>query len=94
MPSLPVDETNMAIRDGVAKAFGPVAEIEAIKAKDLITPEEASRITPWTVGALQKMRENGSGPPFVRIGVRNYYSPQALRQYFQKKQVRTSARQD
>lgn len=93
MVNLSREETKKAIKAGVAEAFGSVAELEVIKAKGLITPAEAAKILPWSINALQKMREVGKGPAFVKFGRRTYYSPAALSAFLKEHQVKTRDQQ-
>jgi hypothetical protein len=74
-----VQELSRTLKEvGIAQAFTEVGELEALKRKPLLSRAEAARLTPWSPAALDKMRKQGSGPRFVKVGGRIYYRPQDL----------------
>jgi len=48
----------------------------------LLTEKEASRKSPFSIFWFQKKRQDGKGPPFIRIGRRVFYPELDLDEWF------------
>jgi DNA-binding transcriptional regulator YiaG len=77
-----------AVASGVAEAFRPVAALEALRHKMLLTPAEAAELIGVPAGTLRNWRNMGKGPDVVKQGNKVLYPVKALEKWAEVNRVR------
>ena len=77
------------IKEAIQEAFGPVARLEELKAKEYLKPAEVEELFPLPVSTLEKMRKDGAGPRFVKRGKSVFYKAGDIRAFLDSHQQQT-----
>lgn len=78
------------IKEAIQEAFAPVVELETLKAKDYLSPDEVEKIFPLPVSTLEKLRKDGKGPKWIKRGRKVFYRPNDVRSYLNSHRQMTS----
>ncbi|GAB6175914.1 hypothetical protein JCM16814_08050 [Desulfobaculum senezii] len=70
-------------------SFSKAARIAELNQKELLTTEEVAEVYGYNVGTLMNWRRQKRGPAYVKDGRIIRYRKEALRNYFESKEVRT-----
>ena len=90
--------TVLARMDSMQQTFeqtlGPLAvsvqEIEEIKRKVNLTPEEVERVYGLNAATLANQRGKGIGPPYIKVVGKILYPQQELRKYLSEREILTN----
>ena len=77
------------IDDALERLLAPVAEVERLKRKEYLTPEEVELIYGLKPKTLANKRLKAHGPEYIKHGDRILYRQQAIKKYLEAKTVRT-----
>ena len=77
------------IDDALERLLAPVAEVERLKRKEYLTPEEVVLIYGLKPKTLANKRLKAQGPEYIKDGDRILYRQQAIKKYLEAKTVRT-----
>ena len=77
------------IDDALERLLAPVAEVERLKRKEYLTPEEVELIYGLKPKTLANKRMKAQGPEYIKDGERILYKQQAVKKYLEAKTVRT-----
>ncbi len=77
------------IDDALERLLAPVAEVERLKRKEYLTPEEVELIYGLKPKTLANKRLKAQGPEYINDGDRILYRQQAIKKYLEAKTVRT-----
>lgn len=66
-----------------------VVEIEVLKRKEWLTPDEVVKVYPLNANTMAKDRANGKGPAFSKLGEKVVYSHTAIRKYLESRRQKT-----
>ena len=67
-----------------------VQEIEEIKRKVNLTPEEVERVYGLNAATLANQRGKGIGPPYIKVVGKILYPQQELRKYLSEREILTN----
>ena len=89
--------TVLARMDYMQKTFeqtlGPLAvsvqEIEEIKRKVNLTPEEVARVYGLNAATLANQRTKAAGPPYIKVGGKVLYPQRELQKYLNDREILT-----
>lgn len=77
------------IDDALERLLAPVAEVERLKRKEYLTPEEVELVYGLKVKTLANKRLRAQGPEYIKDGDRILYKQQAIKGYLEARTVRT-----
>lgn len=77
------------IDDALERLLAPVAEVERLKRKEYLTPEEVELVYGLKPKTLANKRLKAQGPEYTKDGDRILYKQQAIKKYLEAKTVRT-----
>ncbi len=77
------------IDNALERLLAPVAEVERLKRKEYLTPEEVELVYGLKSKTLANKRLKAQGPEYIKDGERILYKQQAIRKYLEAKTVRT-----
>ena len=77
------------IDDALERLLAPVAEVERLKRKEYLTPEEVELVYGLKPKTLANKRMKAQGPEYIKDGERILYKQQAIKKYLEAKTVRT-----
>lgn len=77
------------LREVLHELLAPVARLESLRRKELITGQEVEALYGLSYGTLRNWRSKGRGPKMTRIGQSVYYKHQDLLVFIANHQVRT-----
>ena len=77
------------IDDALERLLAPVAEVERLKRKEYLTPEEVELIYGLKPKTLANKRLKAQGPEYIKDGDRILYRQQSIKKYLEAKTVRT-----
>ena len=77
------------IDNALERLLAPVAEVERLKRKEYLTPEEVELIYGLKPKTLANKRLKAQGPEYIKDGDRILYRQQAIKKYLEAKTVRT-----
>ena len=77
------------IDDALERLLAPVADVERLKRKEYLTPEEVELIYGLKPKTLANKRLKAQGPEYIKDGDRILYRQQAIKKYLEAKTVRT-----
>ena len=91
--------TVLSRMDSMQKTFeqtlGPLAvsvqEIEEIKRKVNLTPEEVERVYGLNAATLANQRTKAAGPPYLKVGGKVLYPQGELRKYLNAREILTNS---
>lgn len=75
------------IDDALERLLAPVAEVERLKRKEYLTPEEVELIYGLKPKTLANKRLKAQGPEYIKDGDRILYRQQAIKKYLEAKTV-------
>lgn len=75
------------------RLLAPVAELETLKRKELLTELEVSKLFNVPVSTLKTQRCRGFGPPYIKDGARVSYPYKSTCRYYESRLVKTNERQ-
>ena len=77
------------------QTLGPLAisvqEIEELKRKVNLTPEEVERVYGLNAATLANQRSKGTGPPYIKAGGKVLYPQRELQKYFHEREILTNS---
>lgn len=83
-----------SIQDTFERTLGPLAisvqEIEEIKRKVNLTPEEVERVYGLNAATLANKRTKATGPPYIKVGGRVLYPQTELQKYLNARGIVTN----
>ena len=83
-----------SIQEALERTIGPVAasvqEIEEIKRKVNLTPEEVERVYGLNAATLANKRTKGAGPRYIKDGGKILYSQKEIQKYLYDREILTS----
>jgi len=71
------------------RLLAPIAEVERLKRREYLTPEEVEIVYGLKVVTLANKRSKAQGPEYVKDGDRILYKQQAIKKYLESRIVRT-----
>ena len=77
------------IDNALERLLAPVAEVERLKRKEYLTPEEVELVYGLKSKTLANKRLKAQGPEYIKDGDRILYRQQAIKKYLEAKTVRT-----
>ena len=77
------------IDDALERLLAPVAEVERLKRKEYLTPEEVELVYGLKPKTLANKRLKAQGPEYTKDVDRILYKQQAIKKYLEAKTVRT-----
>ena len=77
------------IDDALERLLAPVAQVERLKRKEYLTPEEVELVYGLKPKTLANKRMKAQGPEYIKDGERILYKQQAVKKYLEAKTVRT-----
>ena len=77
------------IDDALERLLAPVADVERLKRKEYLTPEEVELVYGLKPKTLANKRMKAQGPEYIKDGERILYKQQAVKKYLEAKTVRT-----
>ena len=77
------------IDNALERLLAPVAEVERLKRREYLTPEEVELVYGLKSKTLANKRLKAQGPEYIKDGERILYKQQAIRKYLEAKTVRT-----
>lgn len=77
------------IDNALERLLAPVAEVERLKRKEYLTPEEVELVYGLKPKTLANKRMKAQGPEYIKDGDRILYKQQAIKKYLEAKTVRT-----
>ena len=77
------------IDDALERLLAPVAEVERLKRKEYLTPEEVELVYGLKPKTLANKRMKAQGPEYIKDGERILYKQQAVKKYLEAKTDRT-----
>ena len=77
------------IDNALERLLAPVAEVERLKRKEYLTPEEVELVYGLKSKTLANKRLKAQGPEYIKDGERILDKQQAIRKYLEAKTVRT-----
>lgn len=77
------------INDALERLLAPVAEIERLKRKEYLTPEEVELVYGLKASTLANKRTKAKGPEYIKDGEKILYKQQAVKAYLESRTVRT-----
>ena len=77
------------IDDALERLLAPVAEVERLKRKEYLTPEEVELVYGLKPKTSANKRMKAQGPEYIKDGERILYKQQAVKKYLEAKTVRT-----
>lgn len=77
------------IDDALERLLAPVAEIERLKRKEYLTPEEVELVYGLKASTLANKRSKAKGPEYIKDGEKILYKQQAVKAYLESRTVRT-----
>lgn len=84
-----------SIQETFERTLGPLAisvqEIEEIKRKVNLTPEEVERVYGLNAATLANQRTKATGPPYIKVGGKILYPQKELQKYLNDRGVLTNA---
>jgi len=66
-----------------------IMKLEKLKRKEYLTTEEVAALYPLNAETLRKHRVNGTGPAYIKDGVRVSYAHGAVRKYLESRRQKT-----
>ena len=77
------------IESTLERLLAPVAEIEKLKRREYLSPEEVELVYGLKVSTLANKRMKAQGPGYIKDGEKILYKQQAVRQYLESRAVKT-----
>lgn len=77
------------IDDALERLLAPVAEIERLKRKEYLTPEEVELVYGLKASTLANKRTKAKGPEYIKDGEKILYKQQTVKTYLESRTVRT-----
>lgn len=77
------------IDDALERLLAPVAEIERLKRKEYLTPEEVELVYGLKASTLANKRTKAKGPEYIKDGEKILYRQQTVKAYLESRTVRT-----
>lgn len=77
------------IDDALERLLAPVAEIERLKRKEYLTPEEVELVYGLKASTLANKRTKAKGPEYIKDGEKILYKQQTVKAYLESRTVRT-----
>ncbi len=71
------------------RVLAPIAQIERLKRKAYLTPEEVEIVFGLKATTLANKRSKAQGPEYIKDGDRIFYRPQTVSAYLDAKTIRT-----
>lgn len=78
-----------ALQTVLRELLAPVARLEALRHKELLSGQEVEALYGLDAGTLENWRGKGKGPATTKIGQRVYYRHMAVQAFIQAHQQRT-----
>lgn len=77
------------IDDALERLLAPVAEIERLKRKEYLTPEEVELVYGLKASTLANKRTKAKGPEYIKDGEKILYKQQTVKTYLESRTVWT-----
>jgi len=77
------------IDSALERLLAPVAQVEKLKRREYLTPEEVELVYGLKATTLANKRSRAQGPEYVKDGEKILYKQQALKKYLDARTVRT-----
>ena len=77
------------IESTLERLLAPIAQVERLKRKEYLTPEEVEILYGLKATTLANMRCKGHGPEYIKVGDKVLYRQQAVRSYLEARAIRT-----
>ena len=71
------------------RLLAPVAQLERLKRKEYLTPDEVEIVYGLKAVTLANKRTRSQGPEYIKDGERILYRQQAVRAYLEARTIRT-----
>lgn len=75
----------------LAPVIAAIKDLELIKRKEYLTPEEVETVYSLKATTLANKRMRGIGPSYSKDGEKVLYAQITIRQYLEKRTIRTSS---
>lgn len=77
------------IENALERLFAPVAQIEKLKRREYLSPEEVELVYGLKASTLANKRMKAHGPEYIKDGEKILYKQQAVRAYLESRAVKT-----
>lgn len=86
---LVLEGVNRTLLDYVDQTLAFVVEMERLRMKICLTPEEVEKLYSLSIRTLKTDRCRGQGPPYIKDGRKVLYVQEELRKYLKERRVMT-----
>jgi hypothetical protein len=83
------EEFATSIDSALERLLAPIAQVERLKRREYLTPEEVEIVYGLKAATLANKRSKAQGPEYVKDGDRVLYRQQAVRAYLDARTVKT-----
>ena len=77
------------IENALERVLAPIAQIERLKRREYLTPEEVELLYGLKAGSMANKRSKAQGPEYIKDGERILYRQQAIKAYLDAKTIKT-----
>jgi hypothetical protein len=77
------------IENAIERLLAPIAQVERLKRREYLTPEEVETVYGLKAVTLANKRSKAQGPEYIKDGEKILYRQQAIKAYLDAKTIRT-----
>jgi hypothetical protein len=77
------------IENALERLLAPVANVERLKRREYLLPEEVDIVYGLKVNTLANKRSKAQGPEYIKDGDKIYYRQQAIKAYLDARTIKT-----
>ena len=77
------------IENALERLLAPIAQIERLKRREYLTPEEVEAVYGLKTGSLANKRNKAQGPEYIKDGEKILYKQQTVRSYLDARTIKT-----
>jgi len=77
------------IENVLERVLAPIAQMERLKRREYLTPEEVEMLYGLKAGSMANKRSKAQGPEYIKDGERILYRQQAIKAYLDARTIKT-----
>jgi hypothetical protein len=77
------------IENALERLLAPIAQVERLKRREYLTPEEVEAVYGLKAATLANKRMKAQGPEYIKDGDRILYKQQAVKAYLDARTIKT-----
>jgi len=77
------------IENVLERVLAPIAQLERLKRREYLTPEEVEMLYGLKAGSMANKRSKAQGPEYIKDGERILYRQQAIKAYLDARTIKT-----